>query len=108
MLETIKYIIHYSLQRLQTHDGNIEPVSEMHSWNSDHPLGRIFLYELIRHPYHHLYTQEKYQNFESLEFAPQLPYGYPASMLIATVPQLWFSIMNKRIPDRDQVLASNR
>lgn len=97
MLETINYIEHYGLQRKQSADGKMESVSHLHSWNSDHPLGRIFLYELTRHPYHHMHAQEKYQNLDSLQKAPQLPYGYPACMLMALVPDLWFSVMNKRI-----------
>lgn len=97
MLETINYIEHYGLQRKPIDEERIEPVSHVHSWNSDHPIGRIFLYELTRHPYHHLHAQEKYQNLDSIQQAPQLPFGYPACMLMALVPNLWFSVMNKRL-----------
>ena len=43
-------------------------------------------------------TTKKYQNLVSFEEAPQLPYGYPTSILLAMVPWLWFKIMNPRIP----------
>ena len=29
--------------------------------------------------------------------SPQLPYGYPASMLLALIPSLWFFVMNKKV-----------
>jgi len=34
----------------------------------------------------------------SIKQSPQLPFGYPTSMVIALIPPLWFKIMNKRIP----------
>ena len=27
-----------------------------------------------------------------------MPTGYPGMMLLATLPQLWFRVMNKRVP----------
>lgn len=99
ILESINYIEHYGLVRKKTLDGRYENVSEHHSWNSDHDLGRIFLYELTRHPSHHLMAHEKYQNLDSIREAPQLPFGYPATLLMALVPPLWFSVMNKRVPE---------
>lgn len=98
ILESINYIEHYGLVRKRSIDGRYENVSVQHSWNSDHDLGRIFLYELTRHPSHHLNAHEKYQNLDSISEAPQLPFGYPTTMLMALVPPLWFSVMNRRLP----------
>lgn len=99
LLESINYIEHYALVRKTSPTGIDEAISLNHSWNSDHTLGRIFLYELTRHPYHHLHANDKYQNLDSIAPAPQLPQGYPSCMLMALIPPLWFYTMNKRIPN---------
>ena len=44
-------------------------------------------------------ASKKYQVLECYEESPQLPFGYPTSMVIALIPPLWFSIMNKRVPN---------
>jgi alkane 1-monooxygenase len=33
-----------------------------------------------------------------LDESPQLPLGYPGSMLLSLIPPLWFQFMNKKIP----------
>jgi alkane 1-monooxygenase len=98
LLETVNYIEHYGLLRLKTKSGRYERVSEIHSWNSNHVIGRIVLYELTRHSDHHYKTSKKYQILECHDVSPQMPYGYPTSMMISLIPPLWFRIMNKRIP----------
>lgn len=97
LLETVNYIEHYGLQRKRNESGNYERTLPIHSWNSDHVLGRLFLFELSRHSDHHYLTSRKYQILKSHENAPQLPTGYPGSMLLSLVPPLWFKVMNKRI-----------
>ncbi len=94
LLETVNYIEHYGLSRKQLASGYYEPVRPEHSWNSDHELGRIFLYELTRHSDHHYKANRKYQVLRHFDESPQLPLGYPASILLALVPPLWFSLMN--------------
>ena len=92
-LETINYIEHYGLSRKKV--GNkYERVQNTHSWNSDHIMGRIILYELTRHSDHHFRASKRYQVLESLEDSPRLPFGYPMSMLLAFVPPLWFALMH--------------
>ncbi len=98
LLETVNYIEHYGLLRLKTKSGRYERVSEIHSWNSNHVIGRIVLYELTRHSDHHYKTSKKYQVLECHDVSPQMPFGYPTSMMISLFPPLWFHIMNKRIP----------
>jgi len=97
LLESINYIEHYGLLRKKGTSGNYEPVQTFHSWNSDHVLGRMILYELTRHSDHHYKSNKKYQILYYADNSPQLPYGYPASMLMAMVPPLWFTIMNPRV-----------
>lgn len=98
LLETINYIEHYGLRRNLLNSGRYERVTEKHSWNSNHVLGRIILYELTRHSDHHFKSQKKYQLLEYHDVSPQMPYGYPTSMVMSFFPPIWFAVMNKRIP----------
>jgi len=98
LLETVNYIEHYGLLRGKTNSGRYERVKEIHSWNSNHIVGRIILYELTRHSDHHYKTSKKYQVLECHKESPQMPFGYPTSMVLALIPPLWFNIMNKRVP----------
>lgn len=98
LLETINYIEHYGLRRNLLPSGRFERVTEKHSWNSNHTIGRIMLYELTRHSDHHFKSQKKYQILEYHDVSPQMPFGYPTSMVMSFFPPLWFAVMNKRIP----------
>ena len=93
-LETINYVEHYGLLRKKEPSGRYERVKPHHSWNSNHTIGRIVLYELTRHSDHHFKSSKKYQILESLDECPHLPHGYPTSILLSLIPPLWFSIMN--------------
>lgn len=97
MLESVNYIEHYGLRRKQLPGGRYEPVSPLHSWNSDHLLGRILLYELTRHSDHHYKSTRKYQVLRHIDESPQLPMGYPGAILLSLTPPLWFKIMDNRI-----------
>ena len=97
-LETVNYIEHYGLLRSKNASGRYERVQKIHSWNSNHVVGRIILYELTRHSDHHYKSSKKYQVLESHKESPILPFGYPTSMVLAMIPPLWFRIMNKRVP----------
>ena len=97
-LETINYVEHYGLVRKKLPSGRYERVQTHHSWNSNHIIGRIVLYELTRHSDHHFKASKKYQILENKKESPQLPFGYPTSILLSLVPPLWFWIMNSRIP----------
>lgn len=98
LLETVNYIEHYGLIRSKLPSGRYERVKEIHSWNSNHVIGRIVLYELTRHSDHHYISSKKYQLLDCHEESPQMPYGYPTSMVLSLIPPLWFQLMNKRIP----------
>jgi alkane 1-monooxygenase len=97
LLQSVNYIEHYGLERRQLPGGGYEKVLPIHSWNSSHPLSRYVLFELSRHSDHHAHARRKYQILRHLEEAPQLPAGYPAMILLACVPPLWFRVMNPRI-----------
>nr|AOE07517.1 alkane-1 monooxygenase [uncultured bacterium]CCG00366.1 Alkane 1-monooxygenase [uncultured Flavobacteriia bacterium]CCG00406.1 1-monooxygenase AltName: Full=Alkane hydroxylase Short=AHs AltName: Full=Terminal alkane [uncultured Flavobacteriia bacterium] len=93
-LETINYVEHYGLLRKKEPSGRYERVKPHHSWNSNHTIGRIVLYELTRHSDHHFKSSKKYQVLESLDNCPHLPFGYPTSILLSLIPPIWFNIMN--------------
>lgn len=97
LLETINYVEHYGLLRNKNENGIYERVDAKHSWNSNHEAGRIILYELTRHSDHHFKANKKYQILEHHDRSPQLPYGYPTSVLLAMVPPLWKGVMNQRV-----------
>jgi alkane 1-monooxygenase len=99
LLETVNYIEHYGLRRKKLASGRYERVKEIHSWNSNHIIGRIVLYELTRHSDHHYKSSKKYQLLDCHDISPQMPYGYPTSMVLSFLPPVWFHIMNKRIPE---------
>ncbi|MDP4755004.1 MAG: alkane 1-monooxygenase [Flavobacteriaceae bacterium] len=99
LLETINYIEHYGLMRQLLPSGRYERVQAKHSWNSNHAMGRVVLYELTRHSDHHYKSAKKYPALENHQDSPQLPFGYPTSMLIALIPPLWFRLMNPRVPE---------
>ena len=98
LLETVNYIEHYGLLRLKTGSGRYERVKQIHSWNSNHVICRIVLYELTRHSDHHYKSSKKYQILDCHDESPQMPFGYPTSMVLSMLPPLWFRIMNKRVP----------
>lgn len=97
LLESANYIEHYGLRRKKLPSGRYEKVSIMHSWNSNHELGRIFLYELTFHSDHHHKAARKYQSLRHFEAAPQLPTGYLTAIMMSLVPPLWFAVMNGRV-----------
>jgi alkane 1-monooxygenase len=96
LLETVNYIEHYGLRRKRNGDTYERPLP-IHSWNSDHPLGRLILLELTRHSDHHYLASRKYQVLRHFDESPQLPAGYPAMMVLAFVPPLWFRVMDREI-----------
>lgn len=97
LLETVNYIEHYGLSRSETGKGRYERVMPWHSWNSNHALGRLLLFELSRHSDHHYIASRPYPLLRHFDDAPQMPTGYPGMMLMALIPPLWFAIMNPRV-----------
>lgn len=96
LLETVNYIEHYGLRRRKK-GATYERVLPVHSWNSNHPLGRLILLELTRHSDHHYMASRKYQVLRHFHESPQMPTGYPGMMVLSFFPPLWFRVMHKRI-----------
>ena len=97
LLETVNYIEHYGLQRKAIGDGKYERAMPEHSWNSNHVIGRLMLFELSRHSDHHYLASRKYQLLRHHEDAPQMPTGYPGMMILSLIPPAWFYVMNPRV-----------
>ncbi len=96
LLESVNYIEHYGLRR-QKINQRYERTLPIHSWNSNHPIGRLVLLELSRHSDHHYMANRKYQILRHFDNSPQMPTGYPGMMILALFPPLWFHVMHKRI-----------
>ena len=97
LLESVNYIEHYGLSRNPTTEEQYERVQPHHSWNSNHIIGRLMLFELSRHSDHHYLASRKYQILRSFDNAPQVPTGYPVMILLSLFPPLWFKIMHQQI-----------
>jgi len=97
LLEIVNYIEHYGLERQVMETGRPERVRPVHSWNSDHIVGRLLLFELTRHSDHHAFASRKYQVLRHHPESPQLPTGYPGTMLLALAPPLFFRFVHPRL-----------
>lgn len=97
LLEGINYLEHYGLVRALRENGRPVPVGIEHSWNSSHFLTNINLFNLGRHPEHHMQGSRPYYRLRHFDEAPQLPHGYATMFLIALAPPVWFRLMDRRL-----------
>ena len=103
LLESVNYIEHYGLSRSMLEEGRYERVKPHHSWNSDHVIGRVVLFELSRHSDHHYLASKKYQTLEYHPQSPQMPTGYPGMIILALLPPVWFKLMHPLIDQIEKV-----
>jgi len=94
LLETVDYIEHYGLSRRRLADGGYEKVSVAHSWNASQRLSSFYLFNLTRHPHHHIQSQRQYQALANEPNSPQMPAGYAGMILLALLPPLWRSVVH--------------
>jgi alkane 1-monooxygenase len=97
LLEAINYVQHYGLARKSLAGGGHERVGRAHSWNASATLTNALLIHLARHSDHHENPSRRYQALMHYDDSPQLPAGYPAMLLLALAPPLWFSVMDPRL-----------
>ncbi len=97
LLELVNYVEHYGIQRKEIAPGRYERVNPVHSWNASHLVSNFFLFQLQRHSDHHAFAYKRYQVLNHYDESPQLPFGYPTMIMIALIPPVWFTIMNKRL-----------
>ncbi len=105
MLETINYIEHYGLTRAELAPGRPERVQPRHSWNSSHRVSNWMLLNLARHSDHHAFAARPYTELRHHDDVPQLPGSYPAMILLALVPPLWFRVMDPRVAATRSIAA---
>ena len=97
MLEVVNYVEHYGLLRQKDAGGRYVRCEPEHSWNSNHLVGNLLLYQLQRHSDHHAHPSRRYQALRHFESAPQLPAGYATMISVAYCPPLWFAWMDHRV-----------
>ncbi|HSW12320.1 MAG TPA: alkane 1-monooxygenase [Solimonas sp.] len=97
LLEVVNYLEHYGLLRLKNENGRVERCQPRHSWNSNHVVTNLLLYQLQRHSDHHANPTRSFQALRHFEESPQLPSGYASMILIAYFPPLWFRLMDQRV-----------
>ncbi|AOJ61901.1 alkane 1-monooxygenase [Burkholderia ubonensis] len=97
LLEVVNYVEHYGLGRMKLPNGRYERCTPQHSWNSNHVVTNLFLYQLQRHADHHANPTRSYQALRHFDDSPQLPAGYATMILLAYVPPLWYRVMNPRV-----------
>lgn len=97
LLEAVNYIEHYGITRNEIGNGRYERVNPLHSWNANHLVTNFYLFQLQRHSDHHANASRRYQVLRHFDESPQLPQGYPAMILLALVPPLWFRVMDNRL-----------
>lgn len=95
-LSTSNYIEHYGLLRQKLPDGRFERCRPEHSWNADHLISNLMLYQLQRHSDHHARPTRRYQALRT-DKAPELPGGYPLCFTLAYFPPLWRAVMDRRV-----------
>ena len=76
---------HYGLGRKE--GAKVHP---RHSWNSNHFMSNIILYNLPRHSHHHEKAYLEFWNLEAYEDAPEMPYGYLYTIYIALLCPWWY------------------
>ena len=97
LLSAANFVEHYGLLRARLADGRYERTAPRHSWNSNHVVSNLLLYQLQRHSDHHAWPARRYQCLRHFDEAPQLPSGYFGMFLVALLPPLWRRVMDPRV-----------
>jgi alkane 1-monooxygenase len=97
LLEVVNYLEHYGLLREKDASGRYVRCQPRHSWNSNHVVTNLFLYQLQRHSDHHAHPTRRFQALRHFDEGPQLPSGYASLLMVAYLPPLWFRLMDKRV-----------
>lgn len=102
LLEVVNYLEHYGLCRQKLPSGRYERCEPTHSWNSNHIVTNLLLYQLQRHSDHHANPTRSFQALRHFDASPQLPSGYASMIMVAYLPWLWFRIMDRRVTQHYQ------
>lgn len=96
-LTSANYIEHYGLLRKKLPNGQYERCAPHHSWNSNHLVSNLVVFQLQRHSDHHANPARSYQSLRDFPELPSLPSGYFGMFILAYIPPLWFAVMNPRL-----------
>lgn len=96
-LTSANYIEHYGLKRKKLASGRYEKTQPHHSWNSNHIFSNWALFHLQRHSDHHANATRSFQSLRHFPHLPSLPNGYFGMFILAYIPWLWFTVMDKRL-----------
>lgn len=97
LFEIINYLEHYGLKRQKLENGRYERCQPEHSWNSNHMVTNLLLYQLQRHSDHHANPSRSFQALRHFEDVPQLPSGYAGMVPLAYIPPLWRMVMDPKV-----------
>ena len=97
VLEMFNYIAHYGLKRRRLSETRWERLDDRHSWNSSNVVANLVIFNMGRHSFHHRKPVTSYESLQFLQTAPELPFGYAASILLALIPPLWRQVMDPRV-----------
>jgi alkane 1-monooxygenase len=96
-LTQANYVEHYGLLRQKLPNGRYELCEPRHSWNTNHIFSNLTSFHLQRHSDHHANALRPYQSLRDFPNLPRLPSGYPGSFVLATIPALWFRVMDRKL-----------
>src|SRR6185295_1924053 len=96
-LTQANYVEHYGLLRQKLPNGRYEAVQPRHSWNTNHIVSNLLLFHLQRHSDHHANALRPYQALRDFPDLPRLPSGYPGCYALASIPALWFKVMDPKV-----------
>jgi len=97
LLEVINYTEHYGLVREPN-----KPVCTRHSWNSNHIMSSLLLYNVTRHSAHHEKSNLKFWELDAYPDAPMMPQGYLSMLYLAIfLPFIYHKLMAKKLRDWD-------
>jgi len=103
LLEAINYIEHYGLVREPG-----KPVSVRHSWNSNHVISSLYLYNVTYHSSHHEKTNLKFWELETYPDAPTMPQGYLFILYVVIfLPFIYHRMMVGKLLEWDLNHATN-
>jgi alkane 1-monooxygenase len=105
ILEAFNYVAHYGLERQRQSDGRYERLADRHSWNTARCFSNSALFNAGGHSHHHAEPARPFDQLRPRAGAPELPFGYAGSILLALLPPLWRRVMDRRIPRIDRALA---
>ncbi len=96
-LTSANYIEHYGLLRAKKENGKYERCQPYHSWNANHYVSNLLLFQLQRHSDHHANPARSYQCLRVFRDLPEMPFSYFGMYIVAYCPPLWFRMMDKRL-----------